>query len=207
MVASAGYVGTQTTNQLADRDINAAPIGGGNTGKPLYAQFGRTAATNMWDGWLSANYHSAQFSLNRHMRGGLLVKGAYTFSKAINSTDEDGWAAVMWNHPEVLDRNRALAGYDRTHILQVGWVYDMPFGPGRKWAQGGFLSALVRDWQINGNFSAYSGTPFTVTSAGTSLNAPGNTQTADQVLPGRREAGRRGPECRLLQSAGVPRCN
>ena len=32
-------------------------------------------------------------------------------------------------------------------------------------------------------FSAYSGTPFTVTSAGTSLNAPGNTQTADQVLP------------------------
>jgi hypothetical protein len=183
MVASAGYVGTQTTNQLADRDINAAPIGGGNTGKPLYAQFGRTAATNMWDGWLSANYHSAQFSLNRHMRGGLLVKGAYTFSKAINSTDEDGWAAVMWNHPEVLDRNRALAGYDRTHIFQVGWVYDMPFGPGKKWAHGGFLSALVRDWQINGNFSAYSGTPFTITSAGTSLNAPGNAQTADQVLP------------------------
>ena len=42
---------------------------------------------------------------------------------------------------------------------------------------------LARDWQINGTFSAYSGTPFTVTSAGTSVNAPGNTQTADQVLP------------------------
>jgi hypothetical protein len=31
--------------------------------------------------------------------------------------------------------------------------------------------------------SILSGTPFTVGSAGTSLNAPGNTQTADQVLP------------------------
>jgi Carboxypeptidase regulatory-like domain len=183
IVASAGYVGTQTTNQLADRDINAAPIGGGNTGRPLFAQFGRTADTAMWDGWLSANYHSAQFSLTRHMTGGLLLKGAYTFSKAINSTDEDGWAGVMWNHPEVLHRNRALAGYDRTHILQLGWVYDLPFGPGRKWAQSGFVSLLARDWQINGNFSAYTGTPFTVSSAGTSVNAPGNSQTADQVLP------------------------
>ncbi|HYI92716.1 MAG TPA: carboxypeptidase regulatory-like domain-containing protein [Bryobacteraceae bacterium] len=181
-VVSAGYVGTQTTNQLADRDINAAPVGGGNTGKPLYPQFRRTAVTSMWDGWLSANYHSAQFSVNRNM-GGLTLKGAYTFSKAINSTDEDGWANVMWNHPEVLDRNRALAGYDRTHILQLGWVYEMPFGPGKKWANGGFVSMLTRDWQVNGNFSAYSGTPFTVTSAGTSLNAPGNAQTADQVLP------------------------
>jgi len=30
--------------------------------------------------------------------------------------------------------------------------------------------------------SAYSGTPFTVTASSASLNAPGNTQTADQVL-------------------------
>ena len=40
----------QTTNQLADRDINEAPVGGGNTGEPLYPQFGRTAVTSMWDG-------------------------------------------------------------------------------------------------------------------------------------------------------------
>jgi hypothetical protein len=183
IVASAGYVGTQTVNQLADRDINAAPIGGGNTGRPLYALFGRTAATTMWDGFLNANYHSAQFSLNRHMRGGLLLKGAYTYSKAINSTDEDGWAGLMWNHPQVLDRNRAVAGYDRTHIFQLAWVYETPFGPGKKWAQSGFVSLLARDWQINGNFSAYTGTPFTVTAAGTSLNAPGNSQTADQIKP------------------------
>ena len=36
---------------------------------------------------------------------------------------------------------------------------------------------------MNGIFSAYSGVPFTVTSAATSLNAPGNIQPADQVKP------------------------
>jgi hypothetical protein len=35
---------------------------------------------------------------------------------------------------------------------------------------------------VNGVFSATSGTPFTVTSNAASVNAPGNTQTADQVM-------------------------
>jgi hypothetical protein len=40
---------------------------------------------------------------------------------------------------------------------------------------------LVGNWQINGIFSKMTGTPFTVGSANTSLNAAGATQTADQV--------------------------
>jgi hypothetical protein len=36
-------------------------------------------------------------------------------------------------------------------------------------------------WQVNGILSLYSGTPFSVTASGTSLNAPGNSQVADQV--------------------------
>ena len=44
-------------------------------------------------------------------------------------------------------------------------------------------SALVRGWQVNGLFSAYSGAPFTVTADGASLNMPGSTQRADQVKP------------------------
>jgi len=180
-VTTLGYVGTQTVHQLADVDINAAPVGGGSAGRPLYATYRRTASTSMWGGWLSSNYHSLQASVTRRFSDGLLLKGAYTFSKAINATDEDGWASVSWNHPSVLDRNRALAGYDRPHILQLAWVYELPFGPGKKWATGGPLSLLVRNWQLNGTFSSYTGSPFTVSASGASLNAPGNSQTADQV--------------------------
>jgi hypothetical protein len=38
-----------------------------------------------------------------------------------------------------------------------------------------------------------SGTPFNVTSSGTSLNAPGNTQTADLVVPNVKILGGHGP--------------
>jgi hypothetical protein len=79
-VTTVGYVGTATVHHLADLDINAAPVGGGTAGRPLFARLGRTAATTMWGGFLSANYHSFQSSVSRSMRGGLLVRGAYTFS-------------------------------------------------------------------------------------------------------------------------------
>ena len=66
----------------------------------------------MWDGWLNSNYHSLQVSATRQFARGLMLKAAYTFSKAIDQTDEDGWAAVTWNHPSVVGRNRALSGFD-----------------------------------------------------------------------------------------------
>jgi hypothetical protein len=47
----------------------------------------------------------------------------------------------------------------------------------------GIRSHVIGNWQINGIFSRVTGTPFTVGSTGTSVDAPGNTQTADQVLP------------------------
>jgi hypothetical protein len=82
-------------------------------------------------------------------------------------------------------RNRAVAGYDRTHMFAMGFVYELPFGPNKSWAQSGPLSALLRGWQTNGAFSAYTGTPFTVSASGAELNMPGTNQTADQVKPGK----------------------
>jgi outer membrane receptor protein involved in Fe transport len=182
-VVSAGYVGTQTTHQFADKDINAAAPGQGNAGRPYARITGRNVAINMWDGYLSANYHSLQTAINKQFSKGLLVKGAYTWSKAINMTDDDGWASVGWNWDPVFYRNRAAAGYDRTHVFQIGWVYELPAGPGKKFANSGPAAWVLGGWQFNGTLSAYTGVPSTVTAPGASLNAPGNTQTADQVAP------------------------
>ena len=45
------------------------------------------------------------------------------------------------------------------------------------------MTPLVSGWQLNSLLSRYSGTPFSVSASGTSLNATGNTQRADQVKP------------------------
>jgi len=179
IAATISYVGTQTTNQLADIEANAAEVGQGNAGRPLAVKFGRTASTLLWDGWLSSNYHGLQVSVNRPFTKGFFVKGAYTFSRAMNWTDDQGWAGLTWNAPSQLDRNYAQAGYNIPHIFQLGVMADLPFARDSK----SVLGAIVKNWQINGIASAFSGRPFNLTSSGASVNAPGNTQTPDQVAP------------------------
>src|SRR5262249_29470311 len=90
-------------------------------------------------------------------------------------------------------RNRALAGFDRSHNFRLAWVADLPFGKGRRWAQSGIGSKALGGWQVNGIFSAYSGTPFTVSASSASLNAPGESQTADQINPNVAKPGGIGP--------------
>ena len=172
------YVGTRGRNGFADLDINASDTpGGGNESRPLFARFGRARDLKSWGRRLDTEYHSLQVALNRPFQNGLLLKGAYTWSKAMNEADEDGWVGLTWNAPSQLHRNWALAGYDRPHVFQLGAVYQLPFGRDGQ----GLGSFLARNWQLNGIFAAFSGVPFTVTANGAVLNMPGNQQTADQV--------------------------
>ena len=183
VLVSAAYVGTQSVHLLADRDINAGSPGLGAAGRPYYASIGRNLATNMWDGYLSSNYHSLQTSVRKSLSKGLMLQGAYTWSKSINMADADGWTGVGWNWGPVFNRNRAVAGYDRTHVLQMGWVYELPMGKGKQFVKDGVAAQILGGWSVNGVMASYTGTPFTVGAPGGSLNAPSNTQTADQVAP------------------------
>jgi Carboxypeptidase regulatory-like domain/TonB dependent receptor len=181
LVTSVGYVGTATVDSFADWDGNAAAPGTGQAGQPFFQKFGRTASTLFWNGFVGANYHALQVSLNRRVGSGLTLEGAYTWSHAINYTDDDGWTGLTWNYAPILGRNRATASYDRPHNFHLGYVYEFPAGKGKKYLNSGIGAAVFGGWQANGIIAIYSGGPFTVTADGTALDAPGNTQTADIV--------------------------
>jgi hypothetical protein len=181
VVLSAGYVGQHTVHQLADYDINAGFPGSGTALLPQ-ADIGRTTATNMWDGYLSSEYNSLQVAFTKQFANGLMFKGAYTWSHAIDYADDDGWTGVNWNWAPVFQRNRASAGFDHRHVFTLGWVYDLPFGPGKKYVSTGIASKILGGWQFSGLENCYTGAPLTIGADGTSLNAPDNTQTADQVM-------------------------
>jgi hypothetical protein len=180
-IGSVGYVGTATIRSFADLNINAAEPGTGQAGRPYFQAYGRTADTLAWNGFLNTNYHSLQMTINRRAADGLTIKGAYTYSTAINMTDDDGWTGVSWNIPSQFARNRARAGFDQNHVFQIGYVYELPFGPGKPMANSGAARWILGDWQINGVAAMFQGRRFTVGASNASLNAPGNTQTADQV--------------------------
>ena len=192
-VGQAGYVGTRGIRPMVYQQINYAEPGRGNAGRVLNQRFpGRTADTSVARPFGAANYNALQAQLNRRFAGGYQFQAAYTFSKAIAFADRSD-STLQFNAPEVLRRNRALTTYDRTHNLQMAFVAELPFGSGKRWAQQGLARYLVGGWQLNAVFSSYSGTPFSVTASGTSLNAANNTQTADQVRPSVEILGGAGP--------------
>ncbi len=78
-------------------------------------------------------------------------------------------------------RNYARNDFDRTHTFVQSYVYELPFGPGKKWVSSGWKSNVFGNWRVNGILTAMSGLPVTIGASSGSLNAPGNTQTADQV--------------------------
>jgi hypothetical protein len=173
-----GYVSTGTRNQFGDVEGNAAQ--GPNQLRALQALYGRTASTLLWNGLASTSYHALQVAVNRRYSNGLFIKGAYTWSKAINFFDDSGWAGFpLFNAQSQIGRNRGLAGFDTPHNFQLGTAYDLPFGKGRKWLSDNVAGKVLGGWNVSGIGSLVSGRPLNVTAAAGSLNAPGNTQTPD----------------------------
>jgi hypothetical protein len=195
MLVSVGYVGTSSVNGFAFLDINASQIpGSGNNGRPLYASFRRTATTREFDGRTHSTYHSLQTTINRQLTKGLFLKGAYTWSHAIDMANYGDWTAFSWNADSVFYRNRANAANNIPHMFQLGYLYELPFGRGKKWASSGVPMAILGDWQFNGLFSAYQGRQFMLSASGSSLNMPGNAQTPDQIKPTVEKIGKAGDD-------------
>ncbi|MBL8173252.1 MAG: TonB-dependent receptor [Bryobacterales bacterium] len=197
MVGNVGYVATRTIHQMMDININTIGPGLGTStaNLPLAQLYGRTIGTNMWDGWASGKYDSLQSSLQKNFTHGLLIRTAYTFGKARNFADEDGWVGLrLWNWGPMIRRNYGPAGYDRTHAFTTGWNYELPVGKGKKVALDNPVANFIAGgWKLAGTFVAYTGTPFTVTGSGSSLQCIGCTQTADIVAPIRKLGGK-GPQ-------------
>jgi len=162
------YVHSRSDGGYADRNINYGAPGGGQAARQYFSVAGTSDITE-WASRTKRRYNALQVAINRPFKNGLLLKGAYTLSKSQNETDEDGWVSLPWYTPEKLGDNFALASYDRTHNFQMGFLYDLPFAKGGK----GALASIVKNWQINGIFSAYSGTPFSVPGTNPALNCQG----------------------------------
>jgi len=152
----------------------------------LFTQAG-TATINVLAGDGIARYNSLQVAVNRPFQNGHLLKRADTLSHAKNVGDDDG-AAYPWPQPSQFSRNFATAGFDRTHTLQMGFVYEIPFMK----TSTSPIAYVVKDWQVNGIASWLSGRPFSIGGTNGGLQQSGGLQTINVVgdaKPGFGDAG------------------
>jgi len=184
LVGQASYVATRTIRQFGNIDINAGQvIGGGVSGQPLRARFGRTAATTEYRPQGTGNYNALQATLERRFSAGLHLSAAYTWSKVIADVPSSE-ATPRVQALSYYYLNRTVLDYDRTQVLHISGIWELPFGAGRRWVNNrGIGSALLGGWQINGILTSMTGLPFGISASGTSLDLPGSAQRADQVKP------------------------
>jgi hypothetical protein len=86
-------------------------------------------------------------------------EGAGFFSQIINS-----WAP---------NQMRAVSDFDMKHQINANWVYELPFGRGRRFGGGAnkLVDAILGGWGVSGIFHWTSGLPFSMSSgAGWSTN-------------------------------------
>jgi Carboxypeptidase regulatory-like domain len=177
-----GYVHSHGVRIDSELNINAAAPGTGKAGQPLYDAFGNASSIYGVIPFLSSDYNALQTQVKRQVGRRGSFGANYTYSKAMDSADSGSESGLTFNYLGAISRNYALAGFDRTHNFELFGSYESPFGKGQRWLQHGVAGYLAGGWQLNSVLSRTSGTPFSVTASATSLNAPGNSQLANQLV-------------------------
>jgi len=147
-----------------------------------YPQF--TDIIPLYSSGASSNYHALQVSFSKRLSRGILVDGNYTWAKNI----EEGLTHQDSNN---IRGDRGLSTIDIAHRFVISYLYELPFGKGRKFGANalGVLDAIIGGWQFNGITTFQSGTPLTITANNTAglfnpLTRP-NTNGKDPNLSGK----------------------
>jgi hypothetical protein len=154
--------------------LNQGLPGTGLAGLP-FANIGRTASTFGYDNGLNANYNALQVNLTKRMGHGFQFQGAYTWSKTLGYTGENGFLLNPFNRRS----NYGVADYDRTHMLTIAHVWDLPFGTGTQHMNHGIVGQILGNWAINGVFTWATGTPFNVYANPLFFGGPNGTVLAN----------------------------
>ena len=161
---SVGYVGNHYVHEFNGRDLNAAPLYGV---EQSFAGVQRSGGTYQFQGYLDSHYNSLQVSLNHRSSHGLFVQVGYTYSKAMGYVNDNTWEnGLEFNCPPSSSMpqgcqqlNYGPLSFDHTQNFKLAFVYDLPFGEGKKLASSKAASAILGGWKLNGVFTAFTGSP------------------------------------------------
>ncbi len=131
----------------------------------------------------SATYNSLQVEVRRRLSAGLLTQSSYTWGKSL--TNMDASSSSVFSQPGTFRNSKLDKGsspWDIRHSFKMSYIYELPFGPGRHWMQGGnsLVKKAVQGWEFSGNWRLQSGSPALLRSGRQTFNtASGQSATAD----------------------------
>jgi hypothetical protein len=202
MVVSVAYAGSRGLNLYGTKEGNPAPPTSVIDGREFWAA-GAPRVNAFWndmefitagmDSW----YNSFQFGVEKRLTNGLQFKSAYTWSKALDTTQgqhggESGGAPNQGVAPHNPSQDKGPADFDTRQSWTVNGLYQIP----NLIESQGIAGKLINGWRVSTIFTAKNGLPFTPLLSGNRSRSLANGNNADHP----DHSGRAGP---LLRSLGV----
>lgn len=136
-----------------------------------------------------SSYNAMVVKLERRFHSGLNLLASYTWSKTLTDADSAlpafatfDRAAGSVQNPYNLKDEKALSFQDTPHNFVVSYIYELPFGKGKKFLNNNsVVNAVAGGWQVGGVQRYLSGQPVSFACAPTQLGASDACNRYNQV--------------------------
>lgn len=155
----ASYAGNVGRHLMMNQDMNVIRIedvqraGTGTQQMRPYADYGFILCHCEFQ---NSSYNALQLGVERRYRNSLFFSVSYTFSKFLDY-NEDNFSQMFPMDPYNLRLERGLSQSHFPHRFVTASVYDLPFGKGRRWIQGGPAAWFAGGWQLSNILTLQSG--------------------------------------------------
>ncbi len=131
---------------------------------PQYAGIGSDAGGQN-DGHMT--FHALETSFEHRFDHGLFLLVSYTFCKLISGSNgedanrtSDGQVQNQYNR----SLDKAVASQDTPHNLRISYVYELPFGKGKRFLgqSNPILTGVLGNWKVSAIHTYVSGTPLMI---------------------------------------------
>jgi hypothetical protein len=169
MALEVAYVGNHQAHSLLQPDQNNCPNDPTtdptitcNTlrPKPYIGSLNGTASFGF------GNYAGLTTKLEKRFSAGLQFIGSYTYGHALANAGTTLSGSVGYSEPDNTNfaKGYASAPWDIRHNFVANFVYDIPFGSGKRFGNNmnKVASSLLGNWQVNGILTLHTGNPFTL---------------------------------------------
>ncbi|HKQ80002.1 MAG TPA: TonB-dependent receptor [Blastocatellia bacterium] len=204
LLLDVAYVGNKGTKLNGFRNLNQNAVitnanGSQSAGARPYPTFGDI----QWmENRVGATYNSLQTRLEKRFSKGLTGLVSYTWGKALTGSPDHistsgggaGFDTGTFREPQNSNNtaaDRGLAEFDIKHRFVASYIWELPFGKGRRFGDNWNTAAdlLLGGWQVTGIHALQSGLGLTATLGGGSVLNIGGERRArpnligDPVLP------------------------
>ncbi len=199
MVAEVAVVKNDGYDLLQFEEMNQPIYVPGQTtaaNKDLFRPYSGFSSVLRSTNWGHSDYKGLEMSLQRRFSGGLGFGAAYTLSSShdLMSGFHSGATSTLYllkpqdsDNPEA---EYAPSDFDARHRFTASQVWELPFGPKRRWLQEGALAHVVGGWTVTSLWTFQSGFPYNVfDGADPCLRAGGYTASCRPNLVGDPDAG------------------